>query len=65
MCLVRPPEDETAVQLVRTFAVDRCDLIQLVSRFLRILFSGTGKPYGIQGECIGLLAFGSGGIPGI
>ena len=36
MCLVRPPEDETAVQLVRTFAVDRCNLIQLVSRFLRV-----------------------------
>lgn len=50
MCLVRPHEDETAVQLVRTFAVDRCDLIQLVFGFLRILFSGTGKPYGIQGE---------------
>ena len=32
------------------FAVDRCNLIQLVSRFLRILFSGTGKPNGIQGE---------------
>ncbi len=36
VCLVRTFEDEAAVQLVRASAVDRCNLIQLVSRFLRV-----------------------------
>lgn len=48
MCLVRPPEDETAVQLVRTFAVDRCDLIQLFLAFFEYCFQVPANRMGFR-----------------